>query len=177
MSSGGKVALFLVKWIVVPVGFLLVGFFLIGPRIGAPVKPSFADASKGGQTASNATTSAATDEGGRKRNEPVVEISASELTQEDRDRLRRENAPRVAPYDPSTPRRSSTRRKSEEPAPPPEEETMLPEEPIDEGGSAGGAGLTGGDEGGTTDTTGGETGGDTGTTDGGGGNPTVDGVR
>jgi hypothetical protein len=149
MGSGKKIAWFMVKWLVIPIGFLLVGFYFIGPRIGGPVSPNLS--ARTAEPESPQRDSREVESRSTKRREPIVEISAKELSAADRERLRRENAPRVAPVDNSQPVKSSTRR------PPPSRDEMVTDDapdipsdaPYDDGGSAGGAGLTSGDDGGS----------------------------
>lgn len=146
--SAQRAGWFLFKWLVVPVSLGAFGYYVIGPNIGrAPSITKLIPARLSPQptTPSGGTTSTAS-EGSKPYEEPEVEVQVSPSTRrlirrDDGFSIRRDPT-REAPK----PRRRKKRRQL-----PPEPADVAPEpevpsgSPEDDGGSAGGAGVTGGD--------------------------------
>lgn len=86
-KQGGAIARFLIKWLVIPVGLAAVGFFFVGPRLGAPSRPS-PDPAPTQEDAKESTSS-------KFKGQPEVEISARPVAR--RKPPRRRNRPAAAP--------------------------------------------------------------------------------
>jgi len=94
MSAAGKLFLGFLKWIVVPAGLGAVGYYYVGPTLGA-VKPELLDKVKP-QSAENSTETVLPPIDNPKFSEPVVEVSAKRTdTGKDRRTINRKK-PKIA---------------------------------------------------------------------------------
>lgn len=74
-NQSGAIARFLIKWLVIPVGLAAVGFFVVGPRLGAQGRQE-AGPADGGQGSMKTEQS----EAAKKTGNPDVTISSKPVT-------------------------------------------------------------------------------------------------
>lgn len=132
-----SVAMLIVKWLLIPAALTAVGYYIVGPRIGASLKNSAAAEPTKSSSATETTTAANT----VSYPAPDVEVKVNSTAPKKRPKRHK-------------PRGSKRRPQVRKPA----AETPSTPPPVDQGGS-GGAATTGGD--------GGSSGGDGGSTGGG----------
>jgi hypothetical protein len=126
-----KLAKFLLVWIAIPAGLALLGYYVIGPRIGqVPTAPSADSRDTGRSDGGDPGVVAHEDEvKPRRYAEPTVDVTVTRSTfQKSSGSGTRKRG--------TSPKRSTRPQESEAPPPP-------AQQPTDEGGS-GGAGLDGG---------------------------------
>lgn len=142
MSTGARIAWFLLKWVLAPAALALVGYFVVGPMIGrAPVAPAITEPTT--EEATKVSEFLPPGGGPPKRRFEAPEVDVRVTRRESRTTREPEAAPRPRPE-----RNRVERVEPEpapEPAPEPEEPPIEPvpseEPPPDEAGSGGAAGA------------------------------------